>query len=844
MNIKTIQDILPFIEQPSQYLGSEINRIKKAPEDVKLRFALAFPDLYEIGTSHFGIQILYNILNSHKDIAAERVFAPGEDTELYLRNSEIPVTSLESRTPLDKFDIIGFSLLYELNFTNILTILDLAGIPFFASRRDASHPFIIAGGPCTCNPEPLADFFDAMVIGDGESVIMEISKVWLDYFGTGHPRYSNQDKEAILKKWSEIEGVYVPSYFKPAYISIGSVSGIQTLAPEFSDYIKVTRRIVNNLDNELFPDTPILPYGKPVHDRLRLEVARGCTRGCRFCQAGIIYRPVRERSLENLLSLAERSAAKTGYEDISLLSLSTGDYSDIVPLMERLMNYCEAEHIAVSFPSLRAGTLTPELMNLVKRVRKTGFTIAPEAGSQRLRDVINKNISEKDIFDTVYDAFNLGWQVIKLYFMIGLPTETDEDIQAIIALADSLGKIRAPKGRKGKINVSVGTFIPKPHTPFQWASQISLAKSKDIMYEIQDELKRMPAIQFKWQKPEVSLLEGLWARGDRRLSSLLVTAYKKGCKFDGWSDKFQYYLWEEAFSEEGTDVDFYTTRARDIAEPLPWDHIDIRVSKAFLQEEWNKALSANLTEDCRNGDCHGCGVCDFEAIEPRLSGNRIQNSGFRILNSETSSHSFKKLRVMYSKQGNAKYFGHLEMMKIFLRAIRRVGIQVKFSEGFHPMPKVSFEDPLPIGMESLNETMFLTVPENIHPQKIVEGLNRQLPEGLAVHDCQPALTKTDISLPKSVEYQITLKNEAVFDEKRLKAFTDSSDFIITRVNYKGNVKDTDLKEMVLKTDISDADKLKLTLKSEPGKSIRPAEVIKEIFKLSDEEIKLSDIVKK
>jgi len=842
MNIKTIQDILPFIEQPSQYLGSEINRIKKVPEDVKLRFVLAFPDLYEIGTSHFGIQILYNILNSHKDIAAERVFAPGEDTELYMRNSKIPVTSLESRTPLDKFDIIGFSLLYELNFTNILTILDLAGIPFFSSQRDASHPFIIAGGPCTCNPEPLADFFDAMVIGDGESVIMEISKSWLDYFGTGHPMYSNQDKEAILKKWSEIKGVYIPSYFKPAYISIGNVSGIQTLSPEFSDYIKVTRRIVNNLDNELFPNTPILPYGKPVHDRLRLEVARGCSRGCRFCQAGIIYRPVRERSLENLISLAENSIAKTGYEDISLLSLSTGDYSDIVPLMERLMNFCEAEHIAVSFPSLRAGTLTPELMNLVKKVRKTGFTIAPEAGSQRLRDVINKNITEKDIFDTVYDAFNLGWQVIKLYFMIGLPTETDEDIQAIITLVDSLRKIKAPRGRRGQINVSVGTFIPKPHTPFQWASQISLAKSKDILYEIQDELKRMPGVQFKWQKPETSLIEGLWARGDRRLSNLLVTAYKKGCKFDGWSDKFQYYLWEEAFSELGTDPDFYTTRERDIAEPLPWDHIDIRVTKEFLLEEYNKALSAVLTEDCRDGDCHGCGVCDSE-VKIQESGFRIQNPEFRILNSESSSLSFKKLRVMYSKQGNAKYFGHLEMMKIFLRAIKRAGIPVKFSEGFHPMPKVSFEDPLPIGMESLNETMFLTVPENVNPQKIVEGLNKQLPEGLAVHDCQLALTKADHSLPQSVEYQIILKSGAVFDEKRLKDFSDSSDFIITRVNQKGNVKDIDLKEMVLKIDLSDADKLKLTLKSEPGKSIRPAEVIKEIFKLSDEEIKLSDIVK-
>jgi len=399
MTLKTVQDILPFVEQPSRYLGTEVNRIVKDPNQTKLSVALAFPDLYEIGTSHFGLQILYHILNGHREIAAERVFAPGIDMEARLRSSNTSLMSLESHKPLNRFDIIGFSLLYELNFTNILFMLDLSNIPVFSSQRDNSHPVIIAGGPCMCNPEPVADFFDAIVVGDGENVIMEMAETWLKW-NEGY----NGDREILLKMWSEIEGVYIPSFFEPKYDG----AGFQTLTPKFENYHTVRREILDDLDTAPFPDAPIIPFGRPVHDRLRLEISRGCTRGCRFCQAGMIYRPVRERSMETILSLSGASIASTGYDELSLLSLSTGDYGCIVPLMERLMARCHSEHTAVSFPSLRAGTLTPKLMNLVKKVRKTGFTIAPEAGSQRLRDVINKNISEKAVFDTVRDAFQHG----------------------------------------------------------------------------------------------------------------------------------------------------------------------------------------------------------------------------------------------------------------------------------------------------------------------------------------------------------------------------------------------------------------------------------------------------
>ncbi len=650
MNIKSIQDIFPFVERPSRYLGTEINSVKKDLLSVKLRFALVFPDLYEIGTSHFGLRILYDILNSQKNIAAERVFSPASDMESYLRSNRITVSSLESRLPLDRFDIIGFSLLYELNYTNVLGLLDLAGLPFFASKRDDSHPFIIAGGPCAYNPEPVADFFDAILIGDGEEAVLEISHSWMEW--KDNPPC---DRDELLKIWSKIKGVYIPSFFKP-----GETNGK-----------KVTRAVIGDLDKAPFPDAPVVSYGKPVHDRLRLEVSRGCTRGCRFCQAGMIYRPVRERSPGTLLDMARQGLASTGYEDLSLLSLSTGDYSCIAGLMKQLMD--GFEHVAVSLPSLRAGTLTPELMNLIKKVRKTGFTIAPEAGSARLRQVINKNVSEEDVVTTVSDAFNLGWQVIKLYFMIGLPTETDEDIKAIVELVDRLRKIKGPKGRKGKINVSVGTFVPKSHTPFQWAGQNGLEESRKKIEFLKREL-RFPGINVKWQNPEVSLIEGLWARGDRSLSSLLVSAYEKGCRFDGWSDRFRYELWKEASLEQNVDIGFHT-RARKIDEPLPWDHIDSGVSKDFLKEEMEKSLTGESTPDCRDGDCQDCNACDFTTVQPVVHKDFQEK---KAVTGKIEAAVYKDLEISYSKTRDARVFGHLEMVDVFFRAIRRAGIKVKY----------------------------------------------------------------------------------------------------------------------------------------------------------------------
>lgn len=832
MTLESLQDILPLVERPSRYLGTEINRIHKDPKQVKLRFALAFPDLYEIGTSHFGLQILYSILNSQKEIAAERIYAPGVDMEAQLRSKQRRLSTLESHTPVDRFDIIGFSLLYELNYTNILTILDLSHIPFYARERDESHPIVIAGGPCTCNPEPVADFFDAIIVGDGEEVVLQLTRTWMAW-KEGAPT----NKEALLKEWSKIEGIYVPSYFKPQYDS----KGFQRLKPIHPDYTTVKRTIVSSLDDAAFPVSPVIPFGKPIHDRLRLEVARGCTRGCRFCQAGMIYRPVRERSTETLLKQAEEALAETGYGDLSLLSLSTGDHSCLVPLMESLITQGETDKVSVSLPSLRAGTLSPKLMALIKRIRKTGFTIAPEAGSQRLRNVINKNISETNILKTVEDAFLLGWQVIKLYFMVGLPTETQEDLDALVELVKDLRKIKPVNGRRGKINVSAAVFIPKPHTPFQWEPQISLTKSKEKIGWIRAALK-LPGVQVKWQNPEVSYLEGLFARGDRRLSRLLLTAYQKGCRFDGWSDKFRFDIWESAISDVGIDVDVYTTRKRDMSEPLPWDHIDSGVGKGYLQAERHRALKEERTDDCRTGSCHDCGVCNFIDLKPIVYDSSSQRAPEVTKKSNYQETAYNRVTIGYKKMGQARFLGHLELQNIFLRAVRRAGIAIKYSEGFHPLPKISFDDALPIGLESEHEVFHLIVSDEVSLNGIKNQLNKYLPEGLSITSVHRSSKTSKQKKSIYTTYRVTLK-EGVFDKKQLRSFLESTTWMYTRQNKRGKTRTVDLKEIVTNLTLTSSDVIELTLGTEKGILIRPAEAVTQVFDIPDAILKQARVLK-
>jgi radical SAM family uncharacterized protein/radical SAM-linked protein len=830
MSRQSLEKILPLVQHPSHYLGGEIHARRKDPKKVRLRLALAFPDLYPIGMSHVGIQILYHILNAREEIAAERVFAPGVDLEERLRNEGIPLASLESGTPLCEFDIVGFSLLYELNYTGILNMLSLSGIPFYGKERDRSHPFVIAGGPCTFNPEPVAEFFDAMVVGDGEDVVLDLARAWLEW------REGGEDRKALLKRWSGLQGVYVPSFF-----DIGTDSkGFQVVKPLFPDYKTVRKSLVSDLKNVPYPDHPVVPFGTPVHDRISLEICRGCTRGCRFCQAGMIYRPVRERSCADLLSLAERSLASTGHDDISLLSLSTGDYSRIEALMEALMNRCAPDRIAVSLPSLRVGSLTASLMNQIKRVRKTGFTVAPEAGSQRLRQVINKNITEEDLEETVRNAFDLGWKLIKLYFMIGLPTETDDDLDAIINLARRLQRIRSPGGRGNNVTVSVSTFIPKAHTPFQWCPQVSVDESRRKIDRLRDKL-RGKGLRFKWQHPEMSLLEGLWARGDRRLCRLLVKAYQMGCRLDGWSDHFDFKAWQEAIEACGIDVDFYTTRIRDFSEPLPWDHIDSGVSREFLEQEWENAIQGRETPDCRGGECGQCGVCDFERVKPITFEEEagVPREALRV----REEGPFKKFRVHYEKRGLAAYFGHLEMVRIFIRAFRRARIPMRFSQGFHPQPKISFEVALPVGTESFEEQFTIQVPLHVSRETFVKSVNAQLPEGLNVTGCHMGDVPTKVRGKRLFHFTVTLRQGA-FSQDALETFLEKETWPFSRTNGKGRTRTLDLRPAVKKLVLSSGQTVEMILEVGEGAGVRPKDVLQSVFSLPEETIRVATILKR
>ena len=571
-----LDDILPRVAKPARYTGGEYNAVHKDHADVDVKFALAFPDTYEIGMSNLGIRILYHILNRRSDTVAERVFAPWTDMEAEMRDQAIPLFALESGLPVREFDIIGFSLGYELSYTNVLNMLDLAGITVVASERGDSDPLIIAGGCCTVNPEPMADFIDAFVIGEGEDVIHEL----IDAVKA----HRSEGKAALLRSLSQIPGVYVPS--------LGN---------------KVTRRIVLDLDSAEYPDAPVMPFIETVHDRIALEVMRGCSRGCRFCQAGIIYRPVRQRSAGKLSELAETLVANTGYDEISLLSLSTADYRGIEGLVRDLIERFEPQRIGISLPSLRADAACMELASEIQKVRKSGLTLAPEAGTQRLRDVINKNVTEEDLLGAVEAAFRFGWKRVKLYFMIGLPTETDEDIRGIAHLAEEVRRIGKRIGFRPTVNISVASFVPKPHTPFQWRAQDSIEEIE----RKQEVLKRALVgkhAELSWHDARTSNLEAVLARGDRRLGKVILLAWQSGCRFDAWHEEFDYSKWIAAFEQAGLDPAFYANRRRDYEEVLPWDHIDCGESKEFLIREDELAETGGLTPDCRLDKCNACGV--------------------------------------------------------------------------------------------------------------------------------------------------------------------------------------------------------------------------------------------
>ena len=604
--MKDIEKLLKRVEKPVRYTGGEVNSVIKNPAEADVRFAFAFPDTYEIGMSYMGLQILYNILNMQDYVYCERVFAPAMDMEKLMREENVPLFSIETKTPIKEFDILGFTLQYEMSYTNILNMLNLAGIPMMSADRDDSYPLLVAGGPCAFNPEPLADFFDLFLIGDGEEILPAITDLY---------RKCDSKKE-FLKKACQMTGVYVPSFYDVKYNEDGTVAAYiknYENAPE-----KVGKCLIDDIEPLPFPTKNIVPFIDVVHDRASVESFRGCTRGCRFCQAGMIYRPVRERKPETILALAEEQLKNTGHEELSLLSLSTSDHSCFEPLALELVKKCAEKHVNLSLPSLRLDSFSFNVLNEIQKYKKSGLTFAPEAGTQRLRNVINKSITEEDIYGAVRKAIELGWKQIKLYFMIGLPTETYEDLDGIAEIAKNIldinYEINGRKGGRFNVTVSVSNFVPKPHTPFQWFGQNTYEEFIEKHKYLSEKL-RMKNVTFHYHDSPISVLEAVFARGDRRTGKLLVQAYENGCVFDSWSEFFNMEGWEKAFKQTGLSKDFYATRHRTYDEVMPWDIIDSYISKDFLISENEKSA---ITRDCRSG-CVGCGInrkttCALEGI--------------------------------------------------------------------------------------------------------------------------------------------------------------------------------------------------------------------------------------
>lgn len=604
MIIKLEPEILQAVEKPARYTGHELNAVHKDWDGVECHFALALPDVYEVGMSNLGLKILYEALNDREDTVCERVYAPWIDMEEIMRKRQIPLFSLESFHAIKEFDFLGFSLQYEMIYSNVLNMLDLAGIPLWSRERQDNDPFVVGGGPCVYNTEPVADFFDFFIVGEGEELICEVVDVFCIWQEAGRP----DGRQGLLKRLAALDGIYVPSLYNVSYNEQGLFADIEPACPEAKPIIY--KRLIKDMDSVPFVEKPVLPYIDIVHDRIMLELFRGCTRGCRFCQAGTSYRPVRERSRERLRKLARKLVDSTGYNEMSLTSLSSADYSCLGELVDDLLADFKDEKVSFSLPSLRIDSFSIDLAHKMQQVRKSGLTFAPEAGTQRLRDVINKGVTEENLMAATEAAFRQGWKQVKLYFMMGLPTETDEDIVGIARLAEKVArKYKEVTGRWGvTVTISVSCFVPKPHTPFQWYGQLPEAEFHRRQRLLKESITER-AVKFNYHDARVSVLEGAIARGDRKIAQAIYQAWKDGAKFDGWNDLFRNDVWHEAFAKCGIDLQLYNERTREPEERLPWEHTTPGVSKEFLLREYGKAINEQLTEDCRRGKCSACGVC-------------------------------------------------------------------------------------------------------------------------------------------------------------------------------------------------------------------------------------------
>lgn len=603
-------EILMEIEKPARYIGNEVNMVKKNPEDIDIRFCMCFPDVYEIGMSHLGIQIIYDTINKREDAYCERVYSPWPDLDKIMREQNIPLFSLETQTPIKKFDFLGITLQYEMCYTNILQILELSGIPIWAKERTLEDPIVFGGGPCSYNPEPIANFFDVFYIGEGETRYHDVFELYKKL------RQQGASREEMLYQISKIPGMYVPSMYEVTYKADGTIASFEPVRDDIPR--KITKEIVLDFDKAPYPTKPLVPYIKATQDRVTLEIMRGCIRGCRFCQAGMIYRPTRQKNLETLKYYAKEMIQSTGHEEISLSSLSSSDYECLKELTYFLIDEIGNNDVNISLPSLRIDAFSLDVMKKVQDIRKSSLTFAPEAGTQRLRDVINKGLTEEIILNGAMQAFKGGWNKVKFYFMLGLPTETDADAEGIPKLCETVAEAyyTIPKEeRNGKVSItaSASFFVPKPFTPFQWAPMLDPESYRERAYHVKDVFRKQlnfKSMKFTYHEPDVSALEGVFARGDRKLSKVIYDAYKSGCIFDAWTEFFDNDKWMAAFEKNDISIPFYTTRERDTDEILPWDFIDIGVTKRFLASEWEKAKQGIVTPNCRE-KCSGCGAAKF-----------------------------------------------------------------------------------------------------------------------------------------------------------------------------------------------------------------------------------------
>ena len=760
---------LSFFQKPSRYINSEYNAIEppwsvdakagEAAGKTAARFVLAFPDTYEVGMSHLGLKILYDIINKLTFASAERCFAPWPDFEAHMRNSSLLLSALESRVPIRKFDIVGFSLQYELSYTTVLNMLALGGIPLRTAERmevKGRLPLVIAGGPCTVNPAPMSPFIDAFLIGDGEAAIVELAHLLYRWKREGDER-----RETLLREIASLDGFYVPLIHGPEH--------------------RIHRQVINDLDSAAYPVKPVVPYTSIVHDRISIEVSRGCPMGCRFCQAGMIYRPLRERGPETILRIAEESLDNTGYEEVSLTSLSAGDYTCLLPVIKEFNRKFGSARIALSLPSLRVKAIDRAVLKEIRSVRKTGFTIAPEAATERLRGVINKDFTDDDYEQALKTLFEEGWHTLKLYFMAGLPTERDEDIEAIGAMAGTALKIaKKNTGKFVNIGVTVSPFVPKAHTPFQWYGQISLDEMRRKLRYLKESLSGRK-LKYKGHDERMSFLEAIFARGDENLSQLIEKAWEAGCRLDGWSEHFNFSAWSDAMDKTGIDGAAYSERSFGRDELLPWDAIDIGINKDFLYREYEHALSEVRTPGCREA-CSGCGLkCGGElqnrgigeSENRRLGDNNLgKSSGSPFRPFSDSPLPKIRVRVQFTKLGRLRYLSHLELATAVLRGLRRAGVRFDFSKGFHPAPRVAFGPSLSVGVAGEREYFDMEVFSPFDIEFYRDEINGSMPAEIRIGR-MAIIPYNELSLSTFVtRYAYTIKGfraEAV-SEGRAKAF--------------------------------------------------------------------------